>query len=145
MKRIFAPLIVLVAFTTWLCIAAPPTVQLQWDASPDKLPTNLTYVLYAHTNSISATNIGGTVMRSVAGTNLSASIEIPNKGRWYFVVTCFLGTEDHRYGPESLQSNEVIWEIVDPPVNLRTVVLQHSATLTNFQDVGYLRLRLPDR
>ncbi len=136
----------LLAIGYWLCAAAAPaaapaaTIPLAWDASPDSLGpngTNITYVLYAHTNSISVTNIAATAVRVRIGTNLTAVVEITNAGRWFFVVTAA------RDGTESVQSNQVIWEIIAPPPNMRTVFLQYSGTLTNFYDVGFFRLRLP--
>ena len=44
---------------------------------------------------------------------------------------------------ESVPSNTVTAEVPVPPPNMRTVVLQYSGTLTNWQDVGFFKLRLP--
>ena len=105
-------------------------LKLAWDASPS---TNVVgYALYSGTNS------GNYLTRTEVGTNLTASVEGLVEGRWYFVVTAFTTNNI-----ESLPSNEVNAEVPKPPANMRTVIVQYGATLTNFYDVGFFRLRLP--
>lgn len=110
-------------------------VRLAWDKSDTASVTN--YVFYAHTNSLTATNLASAAVRLNAGTNLTARVERLAAGRWWFVVTA-VGE-----GMESDPSNTVTVEVPEPPKNMRTVILQFSGTLSNFYDVGFFRLRLP--
>jgi hypothetical protein len=109
-------------------------VNLAWNASPTPA---VTYVLYAHTNDLTATNLSSAIVRLNIGTNLTATVEALKAGQWCFVATAKLN------GVESDPSNSLIVEVPEPPSNMRTVVLQYSGTLTNFYDVGFFRLRLP--
>ena len=110
-------------------------IKLAWDPSPDVGVTN--YVLYAHTNTFPVTNKLSAAVRLNVGTNLTASVESLTPGRWSFAAVAMMD------GAESDISNIVQVEVPNPPVNMRTVVIQYGGTLTNFYDVGFFRLRLP--
>lgn len=44
---------------------------------------------------------------------------------------------------KSLPSNEVIADVPAPPEQLRTVILQHAASLTNgWNDIGFFKVRI---
>lgn len=131
--RLFAPVTWFGILITTHCIASD--VKLAWDASPTPGVTN--YVLYASTNSLTATNLPTATVRLNVGTNLTASVENIQPGQWSFAAT---GMKD---GLESDPSNILIVDVPKPPDRMRTVVVQYSGTLTNFYDVGFFRLRLP--
>jgi hypothetical protein len=59
-------------------------------------------------------------------------------GNWWFAVAA-----RDTNGIQSLLSNVLQIEVPKPPLNMRTVVLQYSGTLSNFYDVGFFKLRLP--
>lgn len=111
------------------------TIRLAWDASTTSGTTN--YILYAHTNTLTATNLSSAAVRLNVGTNLTGTVENLRAGRWWFATTAQITAV------ESLPSNVHIEEVPNPPAAMRTVVLQYSGTLTNFYDVGFFRLRLP--
>lgn len=111
-------------------------VTLAWDASPSPAVTN--YVLYAHTNSLSATNLASATVKVNAGTNLTALVEnLRPPVTWYFVATAVAG------GVQSDPSNQLIVQVPPPPANARVVAVQFGITLTNLTDVGFFRLRIP--
>jgi fibronectin type 3 domain-containing protein len=117
------------------CLASD--VKLAWDASPDAATMTLSYRLYAHTNTITSANKTNAIKLNV-GTNLTATVEALQPGRWWFAATCA-----DTNGIESDFSNQVTVEAARAPVNMRTVVIQWSTNLTNFYDVGHFRLRIP--
>lgn len=110
-------------------------VHLAWDPSPSG--SNVTnYLILAHTNS--SVGMRTNSVRVNAGTNTSALVEGMAGGMtWYFVCVAQAG------GLTSDNSNMVIAQTPLPPPNMRTVVVQYVATLTNFSDVGFFRLRIP--
>lgn len=108
-------------------------VRLAWDASPTEGITN--YVLYAN-NMIFSTPSPTNLVHINVGTNLTCTIEGLDPGRWYFAATAM------KDGLESDISNVIEVEVPAPPANMRTVIVQYSGTLTNFQDVGFFRLRI---
>lgn len=111
------------------------TVKLAWDASPT---TGVSYRLYAHTNSLSKTNLAASVVKVDVGTNLVATVDQIQAGKWWFTVTAV-----SQEGLESLPSNVVQAEVPVKPDNMRTVVVQFSGTITNgWQDVGFFRIKL---
>jgi len=128
-----------IAATAAACLLAvaaqAQSIRLAWDASTSPGVTN--YVLYAHTNTLAATNLSAAVVKQSVGTNLTATIEDIKPGHWWFVATA-VGS-----GVESGPSNSVNVEVPKPPAAMRTIVVQYSGTLTNFYDVGFFRLRLP--
>lgn len=111
-------------------------VQLAWDASPSPGITN--YILYAHTNALTKTNLSTAVVKVSAGTNTTASLDNLATGTWWLTVTASKG------GVQSDPSNILIIDVPQPPAQMRSVVIQYSATLTNgFNDLGFFRLRIP--
>lgn len=108
--------------------------RVAWDKSVTAGVSN--YVLYVATNSLSATNLAAAAARLNVGTNLTASIEAMNPGTYWLAVTA------QKAGIESLPSNILVISVPQPPANMRTVVVQFSATLTNFTDLGFFRIRL---
>lgn len=112
------------------------SVKLAWDASPTVGVTN--YVLYAHTNPITAINITNSLVKVSVGTNLTATAYDIHAGKWWF------GAVAQKDGVISAPSNILMIEVPEPPTNTRSVVLQYAATLTNgFYDALYLKLRIP--
>lgn len=115
------------------CMAS--SINLAWDASP---ATNVTsYVIYASTNILNATNLASANVRLNVGTNLTATITDLKAGQWSFAAAAVSG------GVEGDLSNILIVDVPKPPERMRTVVLQYGGTLTNFYDVGFFKLRLP--
>lgn len=111
-------------------------VTLAWDASPSPGVTN--YVLYAHTNALSATNLASALVKVNAGTNLTALVEnLRPPATWYFVATAVAG------GVQSDPSNQLIVQVPVAPANQRVLAVQFGVTLTNFTDTGFFRLRIP--
>lgn len=117
-------------------VVTAPTNQLNlaWDAVPGAGVTN--YVLYAHTNTLTATNLAAATVKAGVGTNTLVAVENLAPGQWSFAVTAV------KAGVESPPSNILPVEVPPAPVNLRTVVLQYGATVTNLTDMGYFRLRI---
>ncbi|HMP83909.1 MAG TPA: hypothetical protein PKA41_14515 [Verrucomicrobiota bacterium] len=113
--------------------AAAAQVKIAWDASA----TNVTYVVYASTNSF-ASGIIEPQVRVNVGTNLSFTADFPMRGRWYFVVTA---QRDH---VQSLPSNELIVEAPTPPANTRTLAVEYTPVITgtNWQDAGFFRIKI---
>jgi hypothetical protein len=132
MKPTLTLLLTLAALTSF---ADPGEIKLAWNASPSANVTG--YFLYAHTNALTDTNFSYTI-RADAGTNLTATIQNIASGQWYFAATA-----RDTNGVESLLSNVLPYEIPKPPANMRTVILQYSGSVTNFQDVGFFKLRFP--
>lgn len=112
------------------CIARAADVPLAWN--PVDTP-GAGYVLYAHTNALSLSNH---LVRVFVGTNVTGRVEDLRPGRWQFGVTA---TKD---GLESGMSEILNVEIPKTPDSMR-VVVQWSPNLTNWQDVGYFKLRIP--
>lgn len=114
-------------------------VRLAWDPSPTPGVTN--YVLHARTNDpalLSNTVVSAAVHVGV-GTNLSATLDNLRPARWWFAVTA------EAWGVQSDPSNILEAEVPAAPGQFRTVLmqLQWSATLTNWTDVGFFRLKIP--
>lgn len=109
-------------------------VRLAWDASATTNVTN--YLILAHTNN--SVGMRTNSVRVNAGTNTTALVEGMKDGTtWYFVCVAQAG------GLTSENSNMVIAQTPLPPASMRTVAVQYGATLTNFSDVGFFRLRIP--
>ena len=116
-------------------LARGADVKLAWGPSATAAVTN--YVIYAYTNPPLPV-VTNWAVRVEVGTNLTSTISDLQAGQWWFVATAMAA---HRI--ESLPSNTVTVEVPVPPPNMRTVVLQYSGTLTNWQDVGFFKLKLP--
>ena len=111
-------------------------VRLAWDASTSAGVTN--YVLYAHTNSLSATNLASATIKVNAGTNLTARIEGMASGTtWYFVATAVAG------GVQSDPSNQVVVQVPAPPGNSRVVAVQWGVSLDSITNNQFFRLYFP--
>jgi len=114
--------------------ACAQEVRLAWDASPSP---GVHYRLYAGTNSVQGLTNALVVVN--AETNLTATVEISQAQRWYFVATAV----DTASGLESEPSNEVMVETPAAPSNMRTIHIEHTITLSNgWNDVGYFRLKI---
>lgn len=109
-------------------------LQISWDASPTPGVTN--YTLYAHTNTLTATNLAGAVVKVNVGTNLSVAVLGLPSGQWKFVVTAT------KSGLESDPSVTLPVEVPVPPPNLRTVIIEWSTNLTNWTDLGFFKLKI---
>lgn len=127
-----AAVMLLCAVVTFPLLASD--LKLAWDASPTPGITN--YVLYASTNTLTATNLPSAQVRLNVGTNLTATVTDIKAGQWTFAATAM------KDGIESAPTL-LLAEVPKPPDRMRTVVVQYSGTLTNFYDVGFFRLRLP--
>jgi hypothetical protein len=118
----------------------PGTVTLRWDPPPpcNGCTTNLSYRLYAHTNAITKTNLASALVRLDAGTNLTAVLTDLSQGLWRFAATSYTTN-----GTESVPSDNVTAEVPAAPQNMRTVILQWSATVigTNWLDAGFFRVK----
>jgi hypothetical protein len=119
-----------------ISFANPGEIKLAWSPSTDAEATSYTHTLYAHTNAF-ATNFTYTAQAN-AGTNLTATVSDLAPGRWYFAVTA-----RDTNGVESKLSNVLPYQTPSPPSDLRTVILQYSASVTNFQDMIFFKLRFP--
>jgi hypothetical protein len=130
MKRLLAllPLLPLTAHALDLVLA--------WDPSPT---TNVTYVIYAHTNSFATTPLTNAAVRVHVGTNLTATItDLSRTNRWFFVATA-----RDQYGLESDPSNEVSFQLAAPPKDLRLLVLEGTTNLpSGWTNLGFFRLRI---
>lgn len=104
-------------------------VRLTWNPSPSPGITN--YAVYCKLAS-PATNFVVNV-----GTNLTCTLADLKPGIWTFYATA------GKDGIESPPSNLLTVEMAQPPEGMRTLVVQYSATLTNWQDVGFFKLRVP--
>jgi len=111
------------------------SLNLAWDASPAS--ANVTnYVLYASTNTLTITN--ATVKLNV-GTNTTAAVDNLAVGQWNFGVTAVAAGN-----VQSDLSAVLPVQVPPPPTNMRTIIVQYSASLTNgFSDVGFFKIRAP--
>jgi hypothetical protein len=125
---------ILVCLGAWVCPGQ--TVKLAWDASETNQP--ITYVLYESMNVLSDATIATATTNVLTGTNLTVTVSGLLAGNWWFAVAA-----RDTNGIQSLLSNVLQIEVPKPPLNMRTVVLQYSGTLSNFYDVGFFKLRLP--
>jgi len=126
--RILASILLLAAVS-----AEASFIRLAWDAS---VTPGCEYVLYASTNELTQETYRDATVRVPCGTNLTATIEGIVEGAWSFAATAV------KDGVESDLSNVVVTEIPSAPGTMRTVVLQYSATITNWMDVGFFRVLL---
>lgn len=107
-----------------------------WTPSPST--GAVTYVLYAHTNSLVEATLPAAAVRAQTGTNLAAAILFTNAGRWYLRVTARLDKI------ESEPSHELVVVVPAGPGSIGTVVIEHTLDVpgTNWTDVGFFRLRI---
>ena len=117
---------------------APATLKqsqfiLAWDRSSDDTLTNgLTYVIHGEQRTATATNL-----ITVANiTSNTVGIYDIVSGDWTFYATAKLA------GIESESSNLLLLRVPVEPLNMKTVILQYSATLDGpFVDALFLKLR----
>lgn len=114
--------------------ARAQNLTLAWSPSPSDGVTN--YVLYAHTNTLTSTNLSTAAVKINVSTNLTAAVSDLVQGLWYFGVTA------QTTNAQSVPSNIVLAQVPAPPSNMRTIVLQYSGTVSNFIDTGYFKLKL---
>ncbi len=124
---------VLVCLGAWVCPGQ--TVKLAWDAAETNQP--ITYVLYESMTALSDATITTATTNVLVGTNLTVTVS-GLAGHWWFAVAA-----RDTNGIQSLLSNVLQVEAPKPPLNMRTIVVQYSGTISNFSDVGLFRLRLP--
>ncbi len=115
-------------------VATGQELRLAWSPSPDPVAG---YILHAGTNSFTRTNAAA--LRLDVGTNLTATIQVTNAAIWFFAATAY---DSNRV--ESARCPEIMVQFLNPPAGLG-VVIQHAPTITgtNWQDVGFFRLKLP--
>jgi hypothetical protein len=118
----------------WICPGQ--TVKFAWDP-PTNSTQPLTYWFYESMNVLSDATIATATTNVSVGTNLTVTVS-GLVGHWWFAVA-----DRDTNGLQSLLSNVLQIEVPKPPLNMRTVVLQYSGTLSNFYDVGFFKLRLP--
>jgi hypothetical protein len=107
---------------------------LGWNASPTP---GVSYMLYAHTNLLTATNLTEAVRRIDVGTNLTVIVEDIAPGRWWFTVTAVSAV-----GLESAPVPSLLLDVPAMEGQMRLLIIQHGATITNFTDIGVFRLRI---
>lgn len=111
-------------------------VPLTWSPS---VSTNVQgYFIYAFTNAVfNATN--KPAIKVDAGTNLVARVDGLTPGLWTFAATAY-----NTQKVESDFSNTVTTEVLPAPGQMRILTVQYDATLTttNWQDVGFFRLKI---
>ena len=107
-------------------------VRLAWDKSLD--PSVIGYRLYASTNTI--TDVSNAPVRVDVSTNTTGIVDIPDGGTWHFVATAYNAEL------ESLPSNEVIVEVPQAPLNMRTLQMQWSGTFTNSNNGGSFLIKI---
>jgi len=130
----FSLVLIFTALLLLACSLFAGEVKLAWTASPS---TNVTAYLLRAAKQTMTTNAPPAVVVNV-GTNLTATLVSTNAGRWY--VDC---RARDALGLQSKSSNELILDIPESPGQLRVVVLQATATLTNgFSDVGFFRVEI---
>lgn len=129
MKSILAILLFLTAGTI-----QAGQLKLAWDAPASPASQ---FTIYAATNEITAANLSESLVKINVDTNQTASISDLQSGTWYFAATETLN------GVESSPSANLIATVPPAPKNLRTVILQYSADLTNWTNVNFFKLKVP--
>lgn len=127
MKRFLSSLLPLLMLA--YCVYAT-TLKIGWDPSETSGVTN--YTIYAGTN-LSKTNY---LVRVHVGTNQYAQLDDIKPGAWDFTATAW------HDGIESDFAPLLSVVVPEPPPRTYTVILQFGGTVTNFQDVGFFKLRL---
>ena len=132
MKTKLQTLLLLVA---WGIHAAD--IPLTWDPSPSDGVTN--YWIYASPEPFTNSNRTNAPVRVPVGTNTVATLEEVQAGKIYIAASA-----ENSFGMESYLSNMIVLEVPAAPGDMRTVILQESATLKVWSDVLFLRLKVPD-
>lgn len=117
--RLLASILILAALS-----AEASYLRLAWDAS---VTDGCDYRLYAQ----SGTNI----VRVETGTNLTASLEDITPGFWSFWATAI------KDKVESDPSNVLTVEVPQPPLGMRTLVVDHATTITNWTEFFRVRFQ----
>jgi len=116
--------IALLSLLAITAVASAADVRLGWEThSP---ATN--FVIYA--------TCGTNTIRVDTGTNQVATLLGIQPGHWSFQASAMLD------GVESDKSAPLPVQVLPAPANLRTLEVQFSATLTNWQTAGFFRLKL---
>lgn len=116
-------------------VAIASDLRLAWN--PSTTP-GVSYILYASTNSLGATNLAAEATARIdCGTNTQVELAGIMPSQWKFAVTART-----QPGIESDPSNILIVEIAKPPPDLRVLEVQFSSDLTNWSNAGYFRLKL---
>lgn len=126
------------ALSLALCLLSIPVrsgdVPLAWDCPTNDLSG---FVLYASTLPLNATNLQSATVKLPLPPVTTVTLKDVRPGFWWIAVTAICTNS-----LESAPSNVLIAEVPVPPSNLRTVVLQYGATVTNWQDVGFFKVKL---
>lgn len=121
----------LILLLSLLALPAKADLTLAWD-SVTNVP-NPTYTLYASTNSF--TNAAQALVTANVGTNTTVTLYgLTNV--WFFRAAAF------NTNVSSDLSSTLIVQIPPMPANFRTVVIMGGPTITNFQDLGFFRIRI---
>jgi hypothetical protein len=126
MKKLMLVLLLLLA-----SLPARADLTLAWD-SITNIP-NITYKLYASTNSF--TNSTEAIVTANVGTNTTVTL-YGLTNIWYFRAAAF------NTNVASDLSSTLIVQIPPIPLNFRTVVIMGGPTVTNFQDLGFFKIRI---
>lgn len=121
-----------------LCLLAQQVLatdaSLAWSPSPTPGSTN--YVLYASTNGLDYVTRSNALAKVNVGLQNKITLYDIAPGIWTFAVTC------QKDGLESSFCTPLVVEVPQPPVGLRTVVIENTINLTNWNNVGYFRLKI---
>lgn len=107
-------------------------IRLAWDAS---VTPGCEYVLYASTNELTQETYRDATVRVPCETNLTATIEGIAVGQWRFCATAI------KDGVESDPSNVLTVEVPQPPLGIRTLVVDHATTITNWTEFFRVRFQ----
>lgn len=97
------------------------------------------YYLYGQTNGFDVAKANSAPIKLNLGTNTQVSFTTTNSTSWWFAATAYLTN-----GLESDFSNILPVQFPPGPTNLAVLVPQYIATLTatNWQDIGFFRVRI---
>src|SRR5687768_6424842 len=112
-------------------------VKLAWDWEPLPDSDNTNSPNFILTGIRPFSTITNTVSIN-AGTNKTATIIDLIPGIWTFNAKAVMTN-----GVSSGPSSSVAVEVPPAPTNMRTIALQYSATVSNFVDVGFFKVRFP--
>lgn len=134
----FCFLLILVAVVLLACTLlaghVPGQVTLVWQASPSQGVVN--YRL-RFADATMTTNAPPLWFVDV-GEQLTATLILTNTGRYF--VDCRAMDSN---GVQSVSSNELVFDVPEPPGQLRTLIVQHSLTVeSGFTNAGFFRLEI---